>query len=220
MNGQMSLFDFIQEPDGTEQIGEEMARGYLEGIEALKPAPKDARRKTAEERRQEAAGKVKREPCGRFCPVECYSKECFIRRGYIWQPAGQRGNWLRDEENRIIIGPKMCDWVPVDGPLIDASFECFAEYRSEAGGVRFGKCEKGREPGPEMNCKDCPVHQEFYRIADEYQRKGKPWGEAIALTVEKLKISTVPEYTPDAYQHGTTYDQERQEWIPKNWRQK
>lgn len=161
-----------------------------------------------------------RRPCDRRCSVECFSKTCFIRRGYIWAPGQQRGNWLRDEDGRIMIGPKQCDWIPVDGPRISATFECFAEYRTEAGGVKSGKCEKGfNDPEKPKPCSGCPVYDEFYRIAHEYQAGGKPWGEAVALTVEFLGLANVPEYMPDAYLSGIEYDAEAEEWTPRSWRQ-
>lgn len=206
LNGQMSLFDFIEDPDREKKekakawsAGRQFAEGYLEGIKAKKSGEETL---------------PVREPCRRRCSVECFSKECYIRRGYIWRPEEQRGNWLRDNDGRLIIGPKQCDWVPVDGPRISATFECFAEYRTEAGGVKFEECERPGTP-----CEGCPVHMEFYRIANEYQAQGKPWGEAVALTVEKLNLATIPEYMPDAYRHGIEYDENADEWLPKNWRQ-
>lgn len=137
MTGQMSLFDFIQDPEQEKKdrakewsAGRKIAEGYREGItgkaaedalggiEALKPAPPGIVRETAEERRKRAKESrtlPQREPCGRRCSVECFSKTCFIRRGYIWAPEQDPiHNWLRDENGKIIIGPKQCDWEPVN----------------------------------------------------------------------------------------------------------
>lgn len=125
MTGQMSLFDFIQDPEQEKKdrakewsAGRKIAEGYREGIrkklcgeDDLPCAWKDGshcdtcKRETLPQRM----------PCGRRCSVECFSKACFIRRGYIWAPEQDpRHNWLRDEKGKIIIGPKQCDWEPVD----------------------------------------------------------------------------------------------------------
>ena len=225
MSGQMSLFDFIEDPDREKKekakawsAGRQFAEGYREGIKTKKCGEDNLPCAWKDGAHCDTCTKETlpiREPCRRRCSVECFSKECYIRRGYIWRPEEQRGNWLRDNDGRLIIGPKQCDWVPVDGPRISATFECFAEYRTESGGVRFGKCEKGGN----IPCQGCPVYMEFYRIAGEYQLQGKPWGEAVALTVEKLNLANIPEYMPDAYRSGIEYDENADEWLPKNWRQ-
>ena len=90
MHGQMTLFDYIgpekEEPAEQEQ---EIKECHVEVIQ----------------------GKPIRQPCGRPCSVECFSKICYIMRGWIWHSEG-RHNWLRDENGELVKGPKQCDWEP------------------------------------------------------------------------------------------------------------
>ena len=108
MDGQMSLFDFINKPEA-------------------KPEPQRARKPSEDY--------PLREPCGRHCDVECFSKKCYIRRGYIWHPEG-RHNWLRDDNGRIMIGPKDCDWEPKGQTCGTCQF--FRNYTSGLGEIYHG----------------------------------------------------------------------------------
>jgi len=68
------------------------------------------------------------------------------------------------------------------------NFSCFATFRSEAGGVRLGKCVA------DYNCEDCEAYSAFYEKAEEYQRAGNQWGRSVALAKRFFGIPTVPEY--------------------------
>lgn len=54
-----------------------------------------------------------RSPCGRRCKYEWGSKLCFASRGQIYDYHERK--WLRDEEGRLVIGKKTCDWEPGKG---------------------------------------------------------------------------------------------------------
>ena len=182
MNGQMSLFDFIQDPEQEKKdramewsAGRQIAEGYRDGIKKkrcgednLPCAWKDGshcdtcKRETLPHRM----------PCGRRCSVECFSKACFIRRGYIWAPEQDpRHNWLRDENGEIIIGPKQCDWEPVD--KICRTCDHFARYTSGLGEIYHGYSCFGfgvsRSQDPKGNCRDWreAVDNEAWRTDDK-----------------------------------------------------
>lgn len=72
-------------------------------------------------------------------------------------------------------------------------FSCFSEYRSEAGGVRRGKCTA------DHRCRECEVYNTFYKKAEEYQEAGNKWGRSVALAKRYFGIPTVPEYDVEAY---------------------
>lgn len=131
---QMSIFDFLgTEPAHAPKSGQNDHGGGVDGVKAKKSlygaqTRREGHIKKCGEDEIPCAWKdgshcdtckretlPKRIPCGRRCFVECFSKACFIRRGYIWAPEQDpRHNWLRDEKGKIIIGPKQCDWEPVD----------------------------------------------------------------------------------------------------------
>lgn len=76
----------------------------------------------------------------------------------------------------------------------NVDYSCFAAYRSEAGGVKYGKCTGNHR------CGDCEAHITFYEKAEEYQKEGNSWGKSVALATRFFGIPTVPEYEVEAYQ--------------------
>lgn len=72
-------------------------------------------------------------------------------------------------------------------------FSCFSSARSEAGGVRLGKCTADHD------CAKCEAYTAFYEKAEEYQRAGNGWGKSVALAKRHFGIPTVPEYEVEAY---------------------
>lgn len=72
-------------------------------------------------------------------------------------------------------------------------FSCFSTSRSEAGGVRYGRCTGDRR------CEACSAYRAFYDKAEGYQRDGNSWGKSVALARESFGIPTVPEYGVEAY---------------------
>lgn len=49
-----------------------------------------------------------RVPCMRECPYEWGSLRCFERRGQMYDRIQRK--WIRDDEGRILIGKKECDY--------------------------------------------------------------------------------------------------------------
>ena len=231
MQGQMSIFDFMQE-EGKPAAGrhpEEIKKAAGQDPEETKPAAgrmqekakpaagrMQEKAKTAAADRPESFIRKLRPECendgiidDHVCECDYCSKECLIRRGYIWAEGRKRE----------------CDWEPGEylinlvfdtDPEIEATFECFATYPTESGGQKTGKCERSESDKPE-SCADCPVYAEFYRIAHKFEEAGNGWGLAVALTCQKLKLNTLPQYTADAYKFGTVYNEEFGD-VPKNWR--
>lgn len=79
------------------------------------------------------------------------------------------------------------------------NFSCFASFRSEAGGVRYGECVGNH------HCTDCEAHIRFYEKAEEYQKAGNPWGLSVALAHRFFGIPVAPEYDVEAYQQKFTH---------------
>ena len=75
----------------------------------------------------------------------------------------------------------------------EVDFSCFSAYRSESGGVRYGKCTA------DHHCIDCDVYDTFYKKAEEYQEAGNNWGMSVALAGRFFGIPTVPEYDVEVY---------------------
>lgn len=83
--------------------------------------------------------------------------------------------------------------------------ECFADYPSESGGVKFGKC-KG-----DHNCDGCPAYIEFYKVMKGYEeQEGISTSEALWLTTQFYGIANAymcdgeieswsKVYTPEKY---------------------
>ena len=65
------------------------------------------------QKREESIFGPVRSPCGRRCKYEWGSKRCFESRGQIYDYHERK--WLRDEEGRLVIGKKTCDWEPGKG---------------------------------------------------------------------------------------------------------
>lgn len=76
----------------------------------------------------------------------------------------------------------------------EINFSCFSTFRSEAGGVRYGECVGNH------CCERCEAYHTFYQKAEEYQKAGNSWGKSVALATEFFGLSTVPEYSVEAYQ--------------------
>ncbi len=76
----------------------------------------------------------------------------------------------------------------------EADFSCFSTFRSEAGGIRYGKCVA------DHHCNDCNVYSMFYEKAEEYHYAGNNWGMSVALAKRFFGIPTVPEYALETYQ--------------------
>lgn len=72
-------------------------------------------------------------------------------------------------------------------------FSCFSSVRSEAGGVKIGKCIA------DHNCADCEAYSAFYGKAEEYQRAGNGWGRSVALAKRYFGVPTVPEWDVESY---------------------
>ena len=84
--------------------------------------------------------------------------------------------------------------------------ECFAQYPTEHGGVRFGECKS------DHNCNSCPAYYEFYKTAHCYEQDDKVqnFSEALWLTSQFYGIADAymcdgeieawsKEYTPEKY---------------------
>lgn len=51
-----------------------------------------------------------RTPCNRPCKHEWGSRNCFEARGQMFN--WHERKWVRDENGKILIGKKTCDWMP------------------------------------------------------------------------------------------------------------
>lgn len=76
----------------------------------------------------------------------------------------------------------------------EADFSCFSTFRSESGGVRYGKCVA------DHHCDDCEVYSMFYEKAEEYYEDGNNWRISVALAKSFFGIPAVPEYDLETYQ--------------------
>lgn len=70
--------------------------------------------------------------------------------------------------------------------IIEAGGDCFlfdgSPYKSDK------PCSGPREYGG-VNCHGCPLYQDFYRAANDYEEQGIPWGEAVKYAAFFLGIS-------------------------------
>lgn len=51
-----------------------------------------------------------RTPCNRRCEYEWCSIGCFEKRGQMYSFSEHK--WVRDENGKILIGKRSCDWEP------------------------------------------------------------------------------------------------------------
>ena len=81
-------------------------------------------------------------------------------------------------------------------PKKKINFSCFACWRTNKHGVKFGECAYPENKG---DCESCDAHIAFYEKAEEYHKAGEKWNVSVAMAREFFEIKTVPEYTVKHY---------------------
>lgn len=91
-----------------------------------------------------------RTPCNRRCEYEWCSIGCFEKRGQMYNFSEHK--WVRDENGKILIGKRSCDWEPKEE-------KSMKEICKNCGGCRptykGGICEKtGKKTKLTGTCED------------------------------------------------------------------
>jgi hypothetical protein len=164
MEGQLSIFDYaIPEEPKKDGLEEETTKDY-----SVKPTYEH--------------------PCD-TCDIAFGSKECFLRRGYMWNEY-DRG-WLRDHYGkhlRIGKDKRECKYEPRN-----LNHQCF---ESERDGNRIieGKCPYFDEYDGINHCADCPEYAWFWNQIDELKQKGYKLTEALQIVRDTWNIKSAYTY--------------------------
>ena len=165
MDGQLSIFDYAEpktEPP-SEVLQEEGSKDY-----SVKPAYKH--------------------PC-HSCDIAFGSKECFLRRGYMWNPY-ERG-WLRDHfGNQLRVGEdkRECKYEPRN-----LNLQCFESERDGARVIQ-GKCPYFDEYDGINHCIECREYEWFWSQIDELEQQGYKLTEALQIVRDTWGIKSAYKY--------------------------
>lgn len=129
-------------------------------------------------------------PCD-LCDVVFGSRECFDRRGYIWDEHSHA--WLRDrfgKHIRVGMDKRECKYEPRK-----LNLQCFTSESTHGGaGVRFGKCPYFPDPDYRdtvNHCPECPEYIWFWQQVQEERDKGAGISEALAIIHKRWGIKSV-----------------------------
>lgn len=162
-----------------------------------------------------------REPCGRRCEVDCWSRRCYEKRGQVWDY--HHNQWMRNNQGEILVMKAECDWHPgskrqephhCDGclwkymgrkeefceivELYEEIFKCNMKITAEEGWHRIFKVS---QRGYNGEFPECPKWQkiEIWSYIEEFDKYVHGFAEAKDKTIKRNPGGDIGEVTAWRY---------------------